>query len=629
MIHLNGVALTRGTRKLLSDASVRINTGERVGIIGRNGCGKSTLFALLRGRLQADAGHCEIPAGWRIAAMEQEVAATSCRAIDFVLDGDTEFRALETALASAQDTELGELHERMAAIDGYRAQARAHELLDGLGFAPSEHERAVQEFSGGWRLRLALARTLIRPSELMLLDEPTNHLDLDALIWLEGWLLRYPGTLLLISHDRDFLDNVCNRIIAFENATLASYRGNYAAYELLRAERLAGQQQAYQKQQQRVREIEAFVARFRAKATKARQAQSRLKELERMKRIAPAHVDSGFTLRLPCHERSSTPLLNFEHASLGHGTLSVLTGIELSIMPGQRIGLLGANGAGKSTLIRSIAGELAPLAGKRHTGEHLRIGYFAQHQLEALDPDASPFLHVQRLSPQESEQSIRDFLGSYGFHGDQALTPISTFSGGEQARVALALVAWQRPNLLLLDEPTNHLDLEMRHALTLALQEYPGAVLLVSHDRHLLRNTVDEFLLVDAGNVTSFDGDLEDYRRLLAERSRPGATGDTADTDDAATTRTDRRDERRLAAERRERLRPLRQRIGSLETEMGELQTRLQATAAQLQDPQLYESTRSAQLQELLRQQVALQQQLNHCEEAWLEASEELEACST
>ena len=627
MIHLDGVALTRGTRRLLADASLRVHAGERVGLIGRNGCGKSTLFALLRGELQTDAGHCSLPADWRIASMEQEVAATTRKAIDYVLDGDVAFRALEAALASAAGADLGELHARFAAIDGYGARARAHELLDGLGFPPTDHEREVREFSGGWRLRLALARTLLRPSELMLLDEPTNHLDLDALIWLESWLLRYAGTLLLISHDRDFLDNVCTRIVAFEDGSLGSYRGNYTAYERQRAERLAGQQQAYQKQQQRIREIESFVARFRAKATKARQAQSRLKELERMQLIAPAHVDSAFTLRLPCHERSSTPLLNFEHASLGHGTHAVLGRVELGIMPGQRIGLLGANGAGKSTLIKSIAGELAPLAGKRHTGEHLRIGYFAQHQLEALDPDASPFLHLQRLSPQASEQSIRDFLGGYGFHGEQALAPVGRFSGGEQARVALALVAWLRPNLLLLDEPTNHLDLEMRHALTLALQEYPGAVLLVSHDRHLLRNTVDEFLLVADGAVTPFDGDLEDYRKLLASRSRADDTVDTTDAVDAVATRVDRRDERRLAAERRERLRPLRQRISGLEAEMNELHAGLQATEAQLQDPQLYETGHSTQVQELLRQQAALQQQLAGCEEAWLEASEELESC--
>ncbi|MCG3168622.1 MAG: putative ABC transporter ATP-binding protein YheS [Pseudomonadales bacterium] len=626
MILLSGVALARGARSLLADAELRVHAGERVGVVGRNGCGKSTLFALLRGQIQPDAGHCELPADWRIAAMEQEVAATARKAIDFVLDGDGEFRALEAAIAGAGDTELGELHARFAAIDGYRAAARAHELLDGLGFTPAEREREVREFSGGWRLRLALARTLMCPSELMLLDEPTNHLDLDALIWLEDWLARYPGTLILISHDRDFLDSVCNRIVAFEGGTLALYRGNYSAYERQRAERLAGQQQAFDKQQQRIREIESFVARFRAKATKARQAQSRLKELERMTRIAPAHVDSGFTLRLPCHDRVSTPLLNFTRATLGYGGRTVLAQVDLGIMPGQRIGLLGANGAGKSTLIKSIAGELAPLAGERNGGEHLRIGYFAQHQLEALDLDASPFLHVQRLSPLESEQSIRDFLGGYGFHGEQALATAGNFSGGEQARLALALVAWQRPNLLLLDEPTNHLDLKMRHALTLALQEYPGAVLLVSHDRHLLRNTVDEFLLVADGRVTPFDGDLEDYRKLLESRARSAEAPVAAAASTETNPRTDRRDERRLAAERRERLRPLRQRVADLEHDLGTLHAELAAIDAALQDTALYDAGRSAQLQELLRRQGALKQELADCEEAWLAASEALES---
>jgi len=621
VIHLSGVALARGAKSLLAEAELRIHAGERVGVIGQNGCGKSTLFALLRGEIGPDAGSCSVPGDWRIAAMEQEVAGTERRAVDFVLDGDSEFRALELALATAAADELGELHARFAAIDGYRAAARAHELLDGLGFAPSERERAVREFSGGWRLRLALARTLMCPSDLMLLDEPTNHLDLDALVWLEAWLARYPGTLILISHDRDFLDNVCNRIVAFEGGTLALYRGNYSAFERQRAEKLANQQQAFDKQQQRIREIEGFVARFRAKATKARQAQSRLKELERMTRIAPAHVDSEFTLRLPCHERVSTPLLNFERAALGYGARTVLPCVEFGIMPAQRIGLLGANGAGKSTLIKSIAGELPPLAGERHTGEHLRIGYFAQHQLEALDLAATPFLHVQRLSPAASEQSIRDFLGGYGFHGEQALACVGNFSGGEQARLALALVAWRKPNLLLLDEPTNHLDLEMRHALTLALQEYPGAVLLVSHDRSLLRNTVDEFLLVANGRVEPFDGDLEDYRKLLLGQRAP----DSAAGGESAPARIDRRDERRLAAERRERLRPLRTRVASLEKDMAKVQAEIGSLGARLQDPAIYDAGRAAEVQDLLRQQATLKQELAECEEAWLAASEELE----
>ncbi|MBK6585317.1 MAG: ATP-binding cassette domain-containing protein [Gammaproteobacteria bacterium] len=622
MIQLSGVSLQRGTRALLSAASLRINPGERVGVIGANGCGKSTLFALLRGELHADAGDVSLPSQWRIAAMEQEVAATDRPALEFVLDGDAEFRALEAQIETASGEALGELHARFAAMDGYRAASRAHELLDGLGFAPPERERPVREFSGGWRLRLALARTLMCPSELMLLDEPTNHLDLDALVWLEAWLLRYAGTLLLISHDRDFLDTVANRIVAFEGGTLGSYKGNYSSYELQRAEKLAGQQNAFQKQQQRIQEIESFVARFRAKATKARQAQSRLKELERMTRIAPAHVDSPFSLRLPCSDRVSTPLLNFEQATLGYAGIPILHGIELGIMPAERIGLLGPNGAGKSTLIKSIAGELAPLSGKRHCGEHLQIGYFAQHQLEALDLDATPLLHVQRLSPQASEQSIRDFLGSYGFHGEQALASVGNFSGGEQARLALALVAWHKPNLLLLDEPTNHLDLEMRHALTLALQEYPGAVLLVSHDRHLLRNTVDQFLLVADATVQPFDGDLDDYRKLVFEQhQRSRGDGPV----ERGKPRTDRREERRAAAERREQLRPLRNRISRIEKDMDSSQRELKTLTTRLEEPSLYAGGREATVQELLREQATLQKKLAAAEEAWLFACEELE----
>jgi len=620
MIRLSGVALQRGKLTLLSGADLTIQAGERVGVIGPNGCGKSSLFALLRGVLEADAGTVSVPADWTIAAMEQEVEATDRSALDFVLDGDTAFRRIEAALKTAGDTEIGELHARFAAIDGYRAPARAHELLDGLGFAPAERARPVREFSGGWRLRLALARTLMCPSQLMLLDEPTNHLDLDALVWLESWLQRYPGTLMLISHDRDFLDNVANRIVAFSGGSLESYRGNYSAFERQRAERLASQQAAYARQQQRIAEIEGFVARFRAKATKARQAQSRLKELERMARIAPAHVDSGFELRLPCAERVSTPLLSFDRATLGYADRPVLSQVGLSIFPAQRLGLLGPNGAGKSTLIKSIAGELPPLGGERHAGEHLRIGYFAQHQLEALDLAASPLLHVQRADPQASEQDIRDFLGGYGFTGEKALEQAGLFSGGEQARLALALIAWQRPNLLLLDEPTNHLDLEMRHALTLALQQYEGAVMLVSHDRHLLRNTVDEFLLVAGGKVESFDGDLEDYRKLLfAQREEP------QEAEEPVATRGDRRDARRAAAERRETLRPYRARIEELEHKIDRLHASVAALDARLADPALYENDKAAQVQNLLRDQADLRNALAEAEEHWLQACEELE----
>ena len=622
MIQLSGVRLARGPRILLEDASLTLHPGEHAGIIGANGCGKSTFFSLLRGEMHADAGDVSVPPNWRIASMAQEVAASDRSALDFVLDGDNEYRELEARMEQAEGAEIGELHARFGAIDGYRAPTRAHELLDGLGFAPQDRLRAVREFSGGWRIRLALARTLMCPSELMLLDEPTNHLDIDALVWLEAWLQRYPGTLLIISHDREFLDNVATRIVSFEGTKLSVWRGNYSAFELQRAERIAAQQGAFEKQQVRIAEIERFVARFKAKATKARQAQSRVKELERMTRIAPAHMDSPFSLRLPCSDKVSTPLLTVARATLGHPGAPILSGVEIGIMPGERVGLLGANGAGKSTLIRSIAGELPLLAGERHSGEHLRVGYFAQHQLEALDHNASPLLHVQRISKEATEQSIRDFLGGYGFHGDQTTAAVGRFSGGEQARLALALIAWRKPNLLLLDEPTNHLDLEMRHALTVALQEYPGAVLLVSHDRHLLKNTVDVFWLVRDGRVQEFDGDLDDYRKLSLERHRQAPEAQTAAMAGAAPAA---RENRRSAAERREQLRPLKQRITTLERQMEKFQQELRALEERLADPAIYEGSRSGELQQLLRTQGTLRQQLGESEEAWLAASEELE----
>jgi ATP-binding cassette subfamily F protein 3 len=625
VIQLSGVRLARGSRSLLEDATVTLHAGERVGVIGANGCGKSTLFSLLRGELQCDAGDVSLPAGWRIASMEQEVAASDRSALDFVLDGDREYRELEARMETAEGAEIGELHARFGAIDGYRAPTRAHGLLDGLGFAPAERERAVRAFSGGWRVRLALARTLMCPSELMLLDEPTNHLDIDALVWLEAWLLRYPGTLLIISHDREFLDNVATRIISFEGTRLSAWRGNYSAFELQRAERIAAQQGAYEKQQTRIAEIERFVARFKAKATKARQAQSRVKELERMARIAPAHMDSPFELRLPCSERVSTPLLTIARATLGHTGSPILSGVDIGIMPGERVGLLGANGAGKSTLIRSIAGELPLLAGERHTGEHLRVGYFAQHQLEALDPQASPLLHVQRLTRNATEQSIRDFLGGYGFHGEQTTSAVGRFSGGEQARLALALIAWLKPNLLLLDEPTNHLDLEMRHALTVALQEYAGAVLLVSHDRHLLKNTVDVFWLVRDGKVREFDGDLDDYRKLSLSMHR---VEPAIEAGSAAAAPAPAREDRRSAAERREQLRPLKQRVATLEKQIEKLQKDLTALEARLSEPALYDPGRSAEVQQLLRQQASMREQMEQYEEEWLAASEELESQS-
>nr|VFK40813.1 MAG: ATP-binding cassette, subfamily F, member 3 [Candidatus Kentron sp. SD]VFK46538.1 MAG: ATP-binding cassette, subfamily F, member 3 [Candidatus Kentron sp. SD] len=520
MLQLEEISLLREGRALLEQTSLTIHPGQRVGVIGRNGCGKSSLFALLQGRLHIDHGALSMPAQWVIASVAQETPSTQRSALDLVLDGDAELRQLERALAEAEHAHDGgaiaEIHDRYAAIDGYDAGRRATLLIHGLGFAPGAEHRPVASFSGGWRMRLNLARALMCRSDLLLLDEPTNHLDLDAVLWLEDWLRnRYPGTLLLVSHDREFLDGVVERIIHFEDRRLVSYRGNYTRFELLRAERIAEQTHAAARQQREIAHIQSFVNRFRAKATKARQAQSRLKALARMETIAAVHVESPFRFRIPHPERFPNPLLHLEKARIGYPDQVVLDRVTLKLLPGDRIGLLGRNGAGKSTLVKALTGNLALQSGKRSETKGIRIGYFAQHQLEQLDPDAGGLAHLMRLSPETGEKESRKFLGGFAFSGDHALRPTRTFSGGEKARLALALITWQKPHLLLLDEPTNHLDMGMRDALAMALQEYRGAVILVTHDRYLLSSTTDSWLLVNDAKVEPFAGDLADYRDWL------------------------------------------------------------------------------------------------------------------
>ena len=621
MIRFSEVSLRRGPKLLLSEVNISIQSGDHIGIIGANGCGKSSLFSMLLGKHEADTGQLLIPGGYQISEMAQEHGESDRAAIEFVLDGDKRFRELEAAIDSdTGNADLGTLHQEFADIDGYTARSRAHELLEGLGIESSLRQQAYSEFSGGWRSRLALARALMSPGDLLLLDEPTNHLDLDATVWLEGWLRRYPGTMLLISHDRDFLDSTVSRILSFEQTNLITYRGNYSSFEQQRAQRLAQQSAEHAKQQKRIREVEAFVARFRAKATKARQAQSRLKELERMQLIAPAHVDSAFQFRLPCYEKTSSPLLSLQHASLGYEATEVMGSVDFSVLPGQRIGLLGPNGAGKSTLVKTIAGEIPILAGHIQRGENLRCGYFAQHQLAALDPAASPLLMLQRREPDSSEQDLRDFLGGYGFRGDMATENSANLSGGERSRIALALIARSKPNLLILDEPTNHLDLEMRHALTLALQEFEGAVILVSHDRHLLRNSVDEFFLVNDGSVKDFDGDLEDYQSYLREYRQEQARKITDETK-----QLDRREQRRLSAQHRQNLQPVKQAIADLEKVIGKLSSELEEIDLKLGNEAMYRAESSAELQTLLREQGLLRKQLSEAEEHWLERHEELE----
>ncbi|WP_250461724.1 ABC-F family ATP-binding cassette domain-containing protein [Microbulbifer litoralis] len=639
MINLQGVSIQQGGRELLHETDCRIFPGHKVGIIGANGCGKSTLFKLLLGQLDSDSGRAEVPAGWRIAHMAQEVAAGEQTALDYVLDGDAELRRLQRALEEAENggeadaRRLGELHERMAAIDGYSGPARAAQLLDGLGFTHAEQQRPVNSFSGGWRIRLNLARALMCPADLMLLDEPTNHLDLDATLWLEQWLQRFPGTLLIISHDRDFLDAVVDGIVSFEHRKLVLYSGNYSSYERTRAERLAQQQAQYEKQQAQRAHMEDFVRRFRAKATKAKQAQSRLKALDRMAQIAPAHVDSPFRFTLPSADKTSNPLIDLRDADIGYlddsgNARVVVHRAQLGIQPGRRIGLLGPNGAGKSSLIKTLAGELPLISGERQCGEHLAIGYFAQHQLEALDIAASPMLHLQRLSPEASEQSLRDFLGGYGFVGERVFETVGGFSGGEKARLALAILAWQKPNLLLLDEPTNHLDLEMRHALTLALAEFPGAVILVSHDRYLLANTTDEFVLVADGRAEPYAGDLEDYKQWLLtfNRNKKSRSEAAEESTDPAEDKGDRKAQRRAAAALREQLKPLTNKLKGLEQKMARAEKALAKLDEKLADENLYSGGQQEEIAELNRAQAQQRETLEALEMEWLEISEELEA---
>lgn len=618
---------------MLENTGATLLPGRRVAVVGANGAGKSSLFSLILGELAPDAGEIQMPGGWRIAHMEQEVAASDRNALDFVLDGHAELRRLEARLARAEsagdDQVLARIHGELDLIRAWDAPRQAEALLRGLGFDQGAGSRAVNSFSGGWRIRLNLARTLMMPSDLLLLDEPTNHLDLDACYWLEDWLAAYPGTLLFISHDRDFMDRVATDVLHFDQRRLLLYSGNYSAFERQRRERLAQQQAQYRAQQERIAEIQRFVARFRAKATKARQAQSRLKALERMEEIAPAHVDSPFHFRFPVADKVSSPLLGIRDGAVGYGNLPVLQGLNFSLLPGSRIGLLGPNGAGKSTLIAAMLGERPLLGGERLCGENLVTGHFAQHQLESLDLDASPALHLQRLSPRASDQQIRDFLGGFGFHGDEALGSIRHFSGGEKARLALAIIAWQRPNLLLLDEPTNHLDLEMRQALTLALQSFEGAVVIVSHDRHLLRNTVDEFWRVSDGRVAPFDGDLDDYHRWLSERqARPGPAWEARReevTPGGSESADERKARKRAEAERRRRLAPYRRRLELLEARLDQLQAEMATIDRDLADAALYEAGAQDRLQNLLQRQGRCRRALEEAEAEWLEVGERLE----
>src|SRR5579859_154955 len=627
MLRFDHVALRRGPLLLLDDVSLSLHAGWRVGISGRNGAGKSSLLALIAGELQPDAGHFERPREWTLAWVRQETPALARSALDYVLDGDAEFRRLEAELAAAEAAHdahrLGPLHERLHAIGGYAAPARAAELLHGLGFAVGDERRNVGDFSGGLRMRLNLAQALMCRSDLLLLDEPTNHLDLDAVIWLETWLTRYPGTLLLISHDRDFLDAVVTHVLALAEQKAELFAGDLSGFERKRAERLLQQQALADKQQRERAHLQRFVDRFKAKASKARQAQSRVKALEKMVDIAPVRAASSIRFEFLAPAALPTPLLALDAASAGYGERTVLSGIKLALAPGDRIALLGANGAGKSTLVKLLAGSLAPQAGTRTVARDLRVGYFAQHQLEQLDAGASAVAHLLRLDPGLGERAARDFLGGFGFGGERALEPVAPFSGGEKARLCLALTVFQRPNLLLLDEPTNHLDLDMREALTEALNDFEGALVLVSHDRALIRTCCDTLLHVGGGRVAPYDGDLDDYARQIVRT----AAADIAQSEGVPATPTpSKRDDRKARADARAKLAPLKRRVERAEKALGEANERKRAAAAALADPTLYDGKQAARIADLQRDAATAAAEVARHEHEWFEAQAELDA---
>ncbi len=635
MIVFSSLQIRRGVRVLLDNASATINPGQKIGLVGKNGCGKTTLLSLLKGELQAEAGNVTYPSTWSMAWVNQETPALDVPAIDYVIDGDREYRQLEQRLQKANDINDGHaialIHGQLDAINAWTIQSRAATLLNGLGFSQQQLNEPVKSFSGGWRMRLNLAQALICRSDLLLLDEPTNHLDLDAVIWLEKWLKSYTGTLILISHDRDFLDPIVNKILHIEQEKIFEYSGNYSSFEMQRATKLAQQQALFENQQAKIAHLQSFIDRFKAKATKAKQAQSRVKMLERMEKVAPAHSDNPFHFSFRQPESLPNPLLSMEKVSAGYGEKIILNDIKLNLVPGSRIGLLGRNGAGKSTLIKLLAGEIEPLQGKLALSKGIKLGYFAQHQLEFLRSDESALQHLTRLAPKETEQKLRDYLGGFGFHGDKVTDACGQFSGGEKARLVLSLLVWQRPNLLLMDEPTNHLDLDMRQALTQALISFEGAIVVVSHDRHLLRSTTDDLYLVHDGQVEPFDGDLDDYQQWLVDQNRQETQANKSQQDnDNITTTTnlsaqDKKEQKRKEAEFRQQTQPLRKKLTTLESKMDKLSQELSDIETVLSDSGIYDTSRKNELSDYLNRQSVAKSALEEVEMEWMELQETLE----
>jgi len=658
VIRASGLTVRRGTKVLLDQADFVVHPGERVGFVGKNGAGKSTLFALLQQKIDADAGNLTVPAGWRVASVQQEIASCSIPAREFVIDGDVHLRQLqkERSLLDQEHhgSKIAELESELIEAGAWTANSRAEQLLAGLGFTPEQWSHPVDSFSGGWRMRLALARALMAPSELLLLDEPTNHLDLDAMLWLERWLAAYKGTVLLISHDTEFLDAVAQTVLHFDQGKLNRYKGGYQDFVIQRAERLRQGKIAWERQTREAARLQGFIDRFKAKASKAKQAQSRVKALARMEQLAPIHAEAGIDIRIPSPEDMPDPLLVLDDMQAGYmtdegQTIPILRDVRLMVRGGDRIGILGVNGAGKSTLVKTLAGELDVQAGSRIASKGLKVGYFAQHQLDMLDLDSSPLQHLARLAPETREQELRNYLGGFGFGGERVMDKVAPMSGGEKARLALSLIVWQKPNLLLLDEPSNHLDVETREALTTALAEFGGSMLLVSHDRHLLRTTVDTFWIVADGKVQPFDGDLEDYRDWLAQRqantrrddqlikqqlkqSANDQSGVPDGTDGGASgmTAVDRKQQKKDEALERQRISQLRKPIDAklvkVEKELEQAQNRLKELDADIADPDLYSDSRRQERVSKLAEHGELTKRIAQLEEVWLELQAELEA---
>ena len=630
MLRIGAITLRRAAQVLLENASMNVHPGQKVGLVGPNGSGKSSLFALIRGELHSDAGEIEIPPRWILSHVAQETPVIREPALEYTLEGDVELRELERRIAAAEDRhdggeDLAHLHAAYDEMGGYQAKARAQSMLAGLGFDDASQARPVAEFSGGWRMRLNLARALMRRADLLLLDEPTNHLDLDAVLWLEDWLKVFPGAVVLITHDREFLDAVAGEIVHIENNRLNAYTGNYTEFEAQRAARLSLQAAAYEKQQKTIAHLEAFINRFRAKATKARQAQSRIHALEKLERIAAAHVDNPFQFEFRPPAEKPRQLFALEEAIVGYPGKPVLSGMRWSVLPGDAIGLLGPNGAGKSTLLKSIVGDLPLLGGKLHRAQGLRVGYFAQHQVDQLRVEETPLWHLEKLASGEREQVLRDFLGGFDIRGNQVYQRVATFSGGEKARLALALIVWQRPNLLLLDEPTNHLDIEMREALAQALIDFEGGLIVVAHDRHLLASATDQWMLVADGVLAPFEGGLDDYKEWARQRLTRANRGESRDAERSLT----RKEERRLEAEARNRearaRKPFEKKLSAIESELEILQSEAVSTDAWLASAEAYIEENRERLQAAMKRQAEIRGRITLLEDDWLWTQAQME----